>query len=250
MSSTVVVIPARLGSTRFPAKVLARLAGKPVLRWCWEAAVRSKVGRVLVATDDGRVEAEALEFGAETVLTAPELGSGTERVAAALKRRGARWVVNLQGDEPLIRAETIRAVARLLQTHPRAEMSTAAAPLRDRTAAADPNVVKVVSDRNGRALYFSRSPIPNDALGRANGGRPPHRQHLGIYGYQRRALDAFLKLKPTALEGLERLEQLRALENGWTIMVAMAPEPTVAIDVPDDLKRAEAALSRRPLGAR
>lgn len=241
MKDVLVVIPARLASTRLPRKVLLPLAGLPVVEWCHRAAVRADVGPVVVATDHPEV-AEAVErFGGKAVLTDPNCPSGTDRAAAAARKveraRGRRFksVINLQGDEPFIRPSTIRAVAALLAgARPVADISTAVVALDDPRRAAEPNLVKAVLAADGRCLYFSRAPVPYPA----RGGAPRYFQHIGIYGYTRAALDRFVRLPPSPLETLESLEQLRALEAGMTIAAAIVRERTVAIDTAADLARA------------
>jgi len=242
-ATTLVVIPARLGSTRFPAKVLAELGGLPIVEWCRRAAVRAGVGPVAVATESRTVAAAVESRGGTAVLTSPDCVSGTDRVHEALKtlerthrRRFAR-IINLQGDEPFIAAATIRRVAELLRS-PGVDISTAVVPMADFREASRPSVVKAVLARDGRCLYFSRSVVPFPGSG-------GFFQHIGIYGYQRSALERFVRLPPSPLERRERLEQLRALEDGMTISAARVSDKTVAIDVPADLRRAAARLKKR-----
>ncbi|MBI3297490.1 MAG: 3-deoxy-manno-octulosonate cytidylyltransferase [Elusimicrobia bacterium] len=247
MSGTLVVIPARLASTRLPRKVLLPLAGLPVVEWCRRAAVRAGVGPVVVATDHPEV-AEAVErLGGDAVMTAPECPSGTDRAAQAARKveraRGKRFtaIVNLQGDEPFIRPSTIKAVAALVSGHrPACDISTAVVPLDDPRRAAEPNLVKAVLAHDGRCLYFTRAPSPYPARGAA----PRYHQHIGIYGFVRAALDRFVRLPPSPLEKLESLEQLRALEAGMTISAAVVKDRTVAIDTAADLARAARLRSR------
>lgn len=243
-SATLVVIPARMGSSRFPGKVLAPLGPLPVVEWCRRAAVAAGVGPVVVATDSARVREAVRSFGGAAVLTPRSCRSGTDRVraaAAALERvRGKAFkaVVNLQGDEPFIRPATIRAVSGLLKAPAGPDIATAVVRSRDARRAADPHVVKAVLAGDGRCLYFSRSAVPY-----ANGSAPAEFfEHIGIYGFRREALERFVRLPPSRLEARERLEQLRALEAGMTIAAARARERTVAIDVPGDLRRARLLL--------
>ncbi|MCX5793925.1 MAG: 3-deoxy-manno-octulosonate cytidylyltransferase [Elusimicrobia bacterium] len=233
-----VVIPARLGSTRFPAKVLARLGGRPVVEWCWRAARAAGVGPVLVATDDERVRRAVAAFGGLAVMTPVSCASGSDRVARAARGRREPLVINLQGDMPFIKPSTVRRVAELLRRNPGADMATAVMPLRDPRRDADPNVVKAALAQDGRALYFSRAAIPFAR----DGGKPRRFEHLGIYGFRRRSLDRFVRLPATALERCECLEQLRALEDGMSIYAAVVTERPVAIDTPADLRRAERML--------
>jgi 3-deoxy-manno-octulosonate cytidylyltransferase (CMP-KDO synthetase) len=233
-----VVIPARLGSTRFPAKVLAPLGGSPVVQWCWRAACAARVGPVIVASDDERVCRAVAAFGGSAVMTPVSCASGSDRVARAARGRREPLIINLQGDIPFIKPATIRRVAELLRRNPEADLATAVMPLRDRRREADPNVVKAVLARNGRALFFSRAAIPFSR----DGGRPRRYEHLGIYGFRRRVLERFVRLPATALERCECLEQLRALEDGMSIYAAVVSERPVAIDTPADLSRAERML--------
>lgn len=243
----VVVIPARMGSTRLPRKVLLPLAGLPVVEWCRRAAVKAGVGPVVVATDHAEVAGTVERLGGTAVMTPASCPSGTDRVAHAVKalerRRGRRFktVVNLQGDEPFIRASTIRAVARLLTgAKPAGDLSTAVVPLADARRASEPNLVKAVVAKDGRCLYFTRAAAPYPA----RDAKPAYYQHIGIYGYTRAALDRFLRLPPSPLERLESLEQLRALEDGMTIAAAVVDDATIAIDTANDLARA-ARLKRK-----
>lgn len=241
MSDVLVVIPARLASTRFPAKVLATLKGKPIVEWCRRAAIAAKVGPVVVATDHARVQHIVEKYGGEAELTEADLPSGTDRVWAVAKRRKAKWVINLQGDEPLIKPATIKKVAELLQARKEAHIGTAVVPIEDPSRVEDPNVVKAAMGVDGRCLYFSRAPIPGS---RANtNGCYSYLQHIGIYGYQFDALRRFVSLPPSALEKRESLEQLRALEDGMSIFAATVKDTTVAIDTPRDLVRAQKVLN-------
>lgn len=242
-----VVIPARMGSTRLPRKVLMPLAGLPVVEWCRRAAVKAGVGPVVVATDHADVAGTVERLGGTAVMTPVGCPSGTDRVAHAVKAleraRGRRFktVVNLQGDEPFIRASTIRAVARLLtRAKPAGDLSTAVVRLDDVRRASEPNLVKAVVAKDGRCLYFTRAPAPYPA----RDAKPAYYQHIGIYGYTRAALDRFLSLEPSPLERMESLEQLRALEDGMTIAAAVVDDATVAIDTANDLARA-ARLKRK-----
>jgi len=250
MSRILIVIPARIGSTRFPAKVLKPLGGLPVVEWCRRAALKAGVGPVVVATDHPEVVRVIEGFGGAAVLTPASCPSGTDRVfaaAEALRKSGRASfgaVLNVQGDEPFIRPSTIRAVARLigrrLPSGGRVDIATAVVPMRRPREALDRNVVKAVVGRDGRCLYFSRSVVPceaADALAPAALFR-----HIGIYGFTRAALAAFVRLKPSGLERTERLEQLRALEAGMTIAAAKVAQTSLAIDTPKDLARAQGAL--------
>lgn len=247
--SFVALIPARMASTRLPDKPLADIAGKPMVVRVAERAVRSQAGQVYIATDDTRVKAAAVEHGYTAVLTRNDHPTGTDRLAEAVEQLGLAddtIVVNVQGDEPLIDPELIDAVATLLHDRPDADIATCACPLADAEALFNPNVVKVVCGTDGRALYFSRAPIPwaRDAL--ATGERMlatglPALHHIGLYAYRVGFLRRFPALPQGTLERYEALEQLRALEHGHTIVVYRTPEsPMAGVDTPADLERVRA----------
>jgi 3-deoxy-manno-octulosonate cytidylyltransferase (CMP-KDO synthetase) len=243
MSEVTVIIPARWASTRFPGKPLVPLRGKPLVQHVWERAGRAKrVGRIIIATDDMRIAEAAFDFGAEVALTSPKHPTGTDRLAEVAKKlKSASIILNVQGDEPDIAPSTIDRLAEALQDDPKLGMVTAANPLTDPADVQDPNVVKVVIDLAGRALYFSRSVIPHDRDGR---GGVRYLRHQGIYGYRRKVLLGFVKWKPTPLEQAEKLEQLRALEHGIAIGVIVVRRGSVGVDVPADLAKAERALRK------
>jgi 3-deoxy-manno-octulosonate cytidylyltransferase (CMP-KDO synthetase) len=249
----VVIIPARYASSRFPGKPLADLNGKPMIVRVAEQARKSGAAEVIVATDHAGI-ADAVEAaGFATAMTRADHESGTDRLAevVASRRYGPRRViVNVQGDEPLIAPALIRRVAQRLDADRNVQIATAAYPLAHAKELVDPNVVKVVLDRTGHALYFSRSPIPyaRDAFARSIRSIPrglPVYRHLGIYAYRAAFLRAFTRLEPPAIERFEALEQLRALAHGYRISVAItenAPHP--GIDTPADLERARRVLGR------
>ena len=252
------VLPSRFASTRFPGKPLARIAGKAMVQWVWEAARAAKgVDRVVVATDDERIWKAVHEFGGEVVITDPALPSGTDRVAAVMDMLAEPFdtILNIQGDEPAMHPETISAVVDLMRDHPQLPMGTAACPFLHLDEVFSPNAVKVVLDQAGRALYFSRSPIPylrssqNFQLDFRPWMRPEtlpsFRRHLGLYAYRPEALRAFTKLPPHPLELMECLEQLRALAAGIAIGVADTPHLSLGVDVPGDVKAVEALLAER-----
>ncbi len=237
MDKALIVIPARYGSQRFPGKVLAPLAGKPVIQWCWEAAVKAGLGEVIVATEHRRVLEACRAFGARAVMTSPRCQSGTDRVHEAARGAKAAYVVNIQGDEPFMKAAVLKKAFRKLQSSPDCQIGTACTRITDKTDIANPNCVKVAMNGNGRALYFSRCPVPfHHELSDLK--HLPYYRHYGFYIYRREALERFVSLKPSPLERLERLEQLRALENGMRIAVAEVPALGPAIDVPADLAAA------------
>jgi len=230
-----VVIPARHASSRLPGKPLLSLAGKPMLQWVHDAALRSRATTVVIATDDARIEAVARGFGADVQMTAATHASGTDRIAEVARSRG--WaasdvVVNLQGDEPLMPHALVDQVAQLLLDHPGDDMATLAAPLNDAGAFADRNVVKLVADGEGRALYFSRAPIPCDRDDKA-GVPSGARRHIGLYAYRAGALQRLAALPPAPLELLEKLEQLRALEHGHAIAIIQTQVRHHGIDTPE-----------------
>jgi 3-deoxy-manno-octulosonate cytidylyltransferase (CMP-KDO synthetase) len=237
----VVIIPARFGAQRFPGKPLADLAGRPIIAHVVERARRARgIDAVAVATDDGRIAAAAEAAGAEAIVTG-EAATGTDRVAEAARRlrQAPDVVVNLQGDEPLIEPEAIEALVAAME--PGVEMGTLARPLAPGELARS-QVVKVVTDRRGDALYFSRAPIPHR---RAGGESPLARAHVGIYGFTAAFLQEFAALPPGRLEAEESLEQLRALEHGHRIRVAETRYAGFGVDTPEDLERARAALAGR-----
>lgn len=248
-----VIIPARFGSSRFPGKPLADIAGKPMVQHVYERACQSDAARVLVATEDDRIADAARGFGAEVCLTSPDHPSGTDRLQEVVSRLGFdsdEIVVNVQGDEPLVPPSIINQVAANLAANPQAGIATLSEPVEDVQGMLNPNVVKVVTDRTGMALYFSRAtiPWPRDAFapGQAREQLPEGfvwQRHIGIYAYRVRLLNEFVQWPPAAIESTECLEQLRALWNGARIHVAEALElPPPGVDTPEDLERLRALL--------
>ncbi len=236
------VIPARYGSTRFPGKALAKIGGKPLVQLVWERASASKrLEKVLVATDDPRIEETVRKFGGEPVMTSKDLVSGTDRVWQAAKGTPARIIVNIQGDEPLVTPGMVDRLVEELERSPEAQMATLRYLMKGQEGYTDPNVVKVVTDAAGWALYFSRSPVPHHR--QKDSAAVVWYKHLGLYGYRRELLRNFVGWPPSALEQAEGLEQLRALERGVRIKVLDSPQNTVGVDTPDDLKRVEEMLS-------
>ena len=239
------IIPARYASTRFPAKPLALIAGRPLLQRVVEQCRQAKsLSEVIVATDDERIAAVARKF-CRVEMTRADHPSGSDRIAEVAGRCECDAVVNIQGDEPLIDPAVIDAVAGALARH---EMSTAATAIRNAEDYDNPNVVKVVADASGRALYFSRRTIP---YVREAAGRPiveqlaafPFLKHLGIYGYRRETLLRLVKFPVSPLEHAEKLEQLRALEHGIPIAVVTVDYDSVGVDVPEDVARVEKILA-------
>jgi len=256
------IIPARYGSTRLPGKALALLNGVPLIQHVYEQAKQAKrLDEIIVATDDERIRQAVAAFGGQAVMTSPHHRSGTDRVAEAVRPRDAQVILNIQGDEPLMSPEAIDQVAEVLLAHRAVPMATVMTPLTSAEDLRNPNVVKVVVDQDGYALYFSRAPIPfvrttEAAQGsglRAQGTSPQppapspehsvYWKHVGLYGYQREFLLRFPHLPPTPLEQAEQLEQLRALEHGFKIKVLETAHDTVSVDTPEDLKRVEQLLA-------
>ncbi len=239
------VIPARFASSRLPGKPLVPLCGKPMIQHVWERVRQAKrIARVLVATEDERIAQAVVGFGGEAVMTRSDHRSGTERVAevaAAPASAEADIFVNVQGDEPLIEPAAVDAAVRLLEENLPSRVGTLAVPIANPKDIMDPNIVKVVLDFEGNALYFSRAPIPW-VRGDGAGARARHLKHLGLYVFRREALLEFPTFPQGELEQLEQLEQLRWLENGWKIRVAETTYDSVSVDTPDDVARVEKLL--------
>lgn len=259
MFSAVGVIPARYGSSRLPGKPLAELQGRPLLYHVFRRASRAaRIQKILIATDDVRIAEAARGFGAEVVMTGTEHRSGTDRIAEAVSEMQVDVVVNIQGDEPLIDATIIDHAVEMLENDPSADMSTLKSPIHDLKDLLDPNVVKVVTDERGYAMYFSRSPIPYTRakdrpradLSQIVSEKPEllssFYRHLGLYGYRREFLMQFTQWAPSVLERLEDLEQLRALEHGAKIRVGISHAPMIGIDTPEDLERIRKAVKENP----
>jgi len=237
------VIPSRYASTRLPAKPLALIGGKPLVRHVWERARQARVfKRIIVATDDARIASVVRSFGGEAMMTSPALPSGTDRVAAVARKLSTPLIMNLQGDEPFISSQALALLVRAMQKDPGCPAGTIARPASWEDIAGNPAAVKVVTARNGDALYFSRSPIPYH---RGMNGPGRLLQHLGVYLYRRNYLLRFAKRRPTPLEKTERLEQLRILEYGDSLKVLVADTPALSVDTPRDLKRANEWLKER-----
>jgi 3-deoxy-manno-octulosonate cytidylyltransferase (CMP-KDO synthetase) len=240
-SRALIVIPARLASTRLPRKLLLAETGKPLIQHTYEAASRAtRPAGVIVAADHDEIATAVRAFGGQVEMTDPNARSGTDRVAEVARRfPDAEILINVQGDEPEIRGESIDFAFELLNSQPDAVMATLATPIRSRDQLHDPACVKVVFDRRGRALYFSRSPIPHarewdDSLLAAD---PPHFfQHIGLYAYRRDFLLQLATLPQSRMEQLEKLEQLRVLEAGFEILVGVVDEPTIGVDTLADYR--------------
>lgn len=254
--AVVAIIPARYGSTRLPGKPLATIGGKPMIQHVYESTSKAKeLARVVVATDDRRIEEAVKGFGGEVVMTSRDHASGTDRLAEVARKVKAELLVNVQGDLPFIHAATITRAVRSMNRDPAIPMATVCTAILDQEEWLNPNIVKVVTDRKGFALYFSRSPIPysrNDTID-LNGAKITPRskrrtwgnRHLGLYVYRREFLLKFARLRPTVLEQIESLEQLRVLAYGYPIRVAAVDERSVEVDTPEDLQRAERYLRDR-----
>jgi 3-deoxy-manno-octulosonate cytidylyltransferase (CMP-KDO synthetase) len=240
----VVIIPARMASTRLPGKPLAAIAGEPMVVRVWRRAVEADVGPVIVAAAEPEITAAIEHVGGRAVLTSPDLPSGSDRVFAALQATDPDEtydvVVNLQGDLPTLDPQAIRAVVDALAATG-ADIATLAAQIEDEADGDNPNIVKPVvawdvSGERGRALYFTRARVPS--------GDGPLFHHIGIYAFRRAALSRFVQLAPSPLEKREKLEQLRALEAGMTIAVALVSEVPISVDTPEDLEKARASSNR------
>jgi 3-deoxy-manno-octulosonate cytidylyltransferase (CMP-KDO synthetase) len=244
MHTAIAIIPARYGSTRLPGKALLDIEGKPLIRRVYERVIgASRVSRVIVATDDPRIAEAVAAFGGEVVMTSPLHRSGTDRVAEAAVIAGGDIVVNVQGDEPFIEPEVIDLVVRRVVEDQEISCSTAASPICDEAVWRDPNAVKVVTDLRGRALYFSRSPLPfwrDSGFGGAF-------LHIGIYCFRREFLLRYASLEPTPLERAEKLEQLRMIEHGWSIGVVETDHGSIGVDTEADLETVRRICRERGL---
>src|SRR5713101_2335721 len=239
------IIPARWQATRLPGKPLAEIAGRPMIRHVYERASQAaSLAQVIVATDDERILAAVRAFGGEAVLTSPDHRSGTDRVAEAAEALASDVVVNIQGDEPLIEPHAIDLLVAPFESEPELSMTTLAVPIRSAAEIEDPSVVKVVLDRQGYALYFSRFPIPFYRTPHPS-SLIPRLKHIGLYAYRADFLQAFSRMEPTPLEQAEALEQLRALEHGERIFVVLTEHDAISVDTPDDLDRVRALMEQR-----
>ena len=243
MSQAVGIIPARWNSTRFPGKPLHLIAGKPLLQHVWKRCRKAKeLDSVIIATDDMRIAEAAFDWGAEVAMTSKSHHSGTDRIAeVARKTPQFDFILNIQGDEPLVEPALLDRFVKTLRSNPRLSIVTAAHPFSNTADAASPHQVKVIVDLNGNALYFSRYAIP---FLRNRSVPIKYLRHQGIYGFRRPALLDFVKWKPTPLEHAESLEQLRALENGVTVHVLLTKHGSPGVDTPADAKALERRLAR------
>ena len=246
------IIPSRFGSSRFPGKPLAVLAGKPLVAWVVEAVKKAKgLDEVLVATDDERIVAAVKEHGGTAVMTPSELPSGTDRIACAARNFLGRdfddddILVNIQGDEPLIDPQLVEELAAKLKDSPKFDMATAVTPIKSASDFAAKTVVKVVLARDDSALYFSRAPIPCDRDHEPEIGNSLYVRHLGIYAYRGGFLKRYITEPPCALEQTEKLEQLRALWMGAKIAVVRTNDEGVGVDTPEDAERVAKILAER-----
>lgn len=237
------IIPARYGSTRFPGKPLAMIAQKPMIQWVYERSVQARLlEKVIVATDDYRIYNAVRAFGGQVQMTDADHNSGTDRVAQVARGQDADIFINIQGDEPLIEPAGIDTLVRLLLDQPECQMATLARPVSNADELTNPNTARVLIDRNGYALYFSRAALPFVR----DGGQisewlhhAPFYNHIGIYGYRKQFLAEFTRLKSLAYEKAEKLEQLRALEYGYRIKVGIVDFVPVCVDVPADIEIVE-----------
>ena len=244
MHSAIGIIPARFGSSRLPAKALAPIAGKPMIQLVYEsAAAARRLESVIVATDDQRIVDAVARFGGKAMLTSPDHRSGSDRIAEVASGIDCAIVVNVQGDEPLIRGETIDAMVDALIASPSCAVATVATPLKGAHEADDPNVVKVVRDLQVNALYFSTAPIPY--VRDAGEGEGRYLKHIGLYAYRKEFLLRFTSFPQTELERMEKLEQLRILEHGTSIRVLETPYDSIGVDTPEDLERVRKMLETK-----
>ncbi len=238
MKQATAVIPVRYQSLRFPGKPLSLIQGKPLVQRVYERAQKAKLlKRIIIATDDKKIYQTAENFGAEVRMTSPSHHSGTDRVAEVAKEIKSPIIINIQGDEPLLKGEVIDSLVVALQDNT-IPMATLAARMNDLSLLNEKNIVKVVSDANGFALYFSRSPLPFQTS-------DYFLQHIGIYGYQKDFLLAFSKMQPSRLEKTEKLEQLRALENGYKIKIIETQLHSLSVSTPQDIIEVENLLKKK-----
>lgn len=244
------VIPSRYASTRLPAKPLVKIAGKPLVQWVWEAASRAQsLSELYIATDDERIAAAAESFGASVVMTPATCASGSDRIAAAVAHKKADIVVNIQGDEPLMVSDNIDLCVKALREDKEAAVATPMVPIVGEHDYFAPDVVKVVTDARGYAMYFSRAPIPDVSRLSADERTkaPVAMKHLGLYVYRREALEAFVKMPTSRYEKMEKLEQLRFLEAGYRIRMVQVVYDSIGVDTPQDVDAVEKIINTREI---
>jgi 3-deoxy-manno-octulosonate cytidylyltransferase (CMP-KDO synthetase) len=239
---TAIIIPARYGSSRLEGKPLLKACNKPIIQWVWEKAKKvPMVDRVIIATDDKRIYDACIEFGAEVEMTSVNHKSGSDRIAEVASRHPEiSYIINLQGDEPLIEQENIELVIKGIKDDEKSDISTLVREITDETESENPNLVKCVFDINNYAMYFSRSKIPFER----NSGKSKIYGHLGIYGYKKESLFKMTKLEQTTYEQAESLEQLRALQNGMKIKVSVVKNVPVGIDTIEDFEKFKAMVEK------
>jgi 3-deoxy-manno-octulosonate cytidylyltransferase (CMP-KDO synthetase) len=241
LKKAVALIPCRYESSRFPGKPLALLLGKSMIQRVYEGIRQAKlVDRVIIATDDEKILRTAEAFGAEATMTSPGHSTGTERVAEVARKLEVPLIINVQGDEPLVTGEMVDALVRSLQDE-RMPMASLMAKVHDLNLIDDPNIVKVAVDKQGTALYFSRAPLPYRAS-------DFFYQHIGVYAFQRKFLLKFVKMGRSRFEEAEKLEQLRALENGYKIRMVEVAQATLSVDTPEDIIKVENYMKTRENG--
>lgn len=240
---TAIIIPARYGSSRLEGKPLLKACGKPIIQWVWEKACNvPMVDRVIIATDDDRIFDACKAFGAEVEMTSTNHKSGSDRIAEVAKRHSEiAYIINLQGDEPLIEQENIELVIKGIKFDDKAEISTLVREITDENELNNPNLVKCIFDVNNYAMYFSRAKIPYER----NIGKSKFYGHLGIYGYKKEALFKMTNLAQTTYEMSESLEQLRALQNGMKIKVSIVKNVPVGIDTQEDFEKFKAMVENK-----
>ncbi|MDP2654860.1 MAG: 3-deoxy-manno-octulosonate cytidylyltransferase [Candidatus Omnitrophota bacterium] len=237
------MIPARWASSRFEGKILAEIKGKPMIQHVWQQVKKCRLlDEVLIACDDKRIVEAARGFSAKAVMTSPEHASGTDRIAEAVENIPANIIVNIQGDEPLIRPSVIDNLAKALIQDDECPMATVIKPIQDEDELSDPNVVKVVINQNRHAMYFSRAPVPY-IRDKKSSKNVVYYKHIGLYAYKKSFLRTFTRLPPSRLEQIERLEQLRALEAGYKIRTVVTNYESVGVDTPEDLQKVEKLLA-------
>lgn len=240
------IIPARMGSSRFPGKPLVEICGKSMIQRVYEQVKKAKsIGEIYIATDDERIKNKAESFGAKVIMTSQHHICGTDRIAEAIQNIQGEIIINVQGDEPLIEPEALEAVIKPLLEDLNIEMATLITPIKDERECQDSNIVKVVKDKNNFALYCSRASIPYSR----EGDMTSVFKQIGVYVYKRDFLLAFSKMEPTPHEKVEKLEQLRALENGYKIKLVETNYNPIGVDVPEDVAKVESRLKEKGYGA-